>query len=88
MKIESLAHVLVECRGMDLVLSSMPFNMQWVDSLATIWTLFRKLKDSLSPELFLTSLVVCWKVWDIRNSETYGGSRGFPPDIVEWASNF
>lgn len=77
-KMESLAHVLLECRGMDGVWSSKPFNMQWVDSQATMWTIFKKLKDSLPTELFLTSLVVCWKVWEMRNLDLHGETRSFP----------
>lgn len=34
------------------------------------------------------SLVVCWKVWDVRNSEVHGETRGFPPDVVSWAKEF
>lgn len=56
--------------------------------MSVIWNILQNLRQSLSPELFLVSLVVCWKVWDVRNGEVHGGERGFPPDLVAWGSDF
>lgn len=53
---------------MDGVWRSDLFNFQWMGPQATMWMIFKKLKESLPEDLFLTSLVVCWKTWDARNS--------------------
>lgn len=31
---------------------------------------------------------MCWKVWEVRNLEVHGDARGFPPNVVAWATAF
>lgn len=53
-----------------------------------MWTIFRLLKALLTPQLFLVALVVCWKVWSLRNLEIHDSEHGFPLDVVQWASDY
>lgn len=85
---ETTAHTLMECRGLKEIWSGAPFFLPRVDRNATMWTIFAHLKDCLPRELFLLGLVLCWKVWAIRNDQLHGSNSGFPMDVVGWCSEF
>lgn len=55
-----------------------PFHLFPVDSYESMWSILHWLNRSLKPELYLVSLVVCWKIWEVRNLEVHGETRGFP----------
>lgn len=87
-EVETLAHVLFSCRGMKEVWSESPFFLSGFDLYGSMWSLFQFMRNSLNPELFLVSLVVCWKIWEGRNMEVHGDNHGFPSDIVAWSKAF
>lgn len=82
---ETLAHVLMECRGVYGVWSRPPFNVQPVTSCESMRSIFSKLNNSLSYDLFLVALVLCWKIWDMRNKQLYG-EKAFLKDF--WLAKF
>lgn len=40
---------------------------------------FCSVNSHLLEELFLVALVICWKIWEVKNSEVHGSTEGFPP---------
>lgn len=54
----------------------------------TMWHIFRVLRSHLEGEYFLIALVICWKLWDIRNAEVHGNEAHCPPNLVRWATDF
>lgn len=87
-ELETISHVLVHCRGLRYLWSSAPFQITPVANHESFWSLYQKWKTSLSKEMFLVALVICWKVWDIRNKEIHGVEEGFTGDLVVWASEY
>lgn len=87
-EVESLHHVFMVCRGMRDIWRSHPVNISTLGPQVSMLSIFLEMRRLLSPELFLVSLVVCWKAWEIRNGEVHRDGRGFPPDLVSWATNF
>lgn len=84
--VESISDVLMQCRGMSEIWSRTPFNLPVLDPQAPMCSIFQWLKEKLLPDLFHIGLVVCWKVWKMRNLEFLGEDR--PPDVVAWATAF
>lgn len=87
-KVETTNHVLMECRGMREIWKHCPFNLPVTDSHTSMWQLFQMFKRSLQPDLFLVGLVICWKVWEVRNLELHGDPHGFPSNVYRWSSEF
>lgn len=87
-KMETLAHVLMECRGVREIWASEPFSLPQTNSHEPMWSLIHLLKRSVSQELFLVGLVTWWKIWDVRNKELYGTVDGFPADLVGWSTEY
>lgn len=86
-KIETTAHVLMECRGLrDLWWSE--FQVSQVDIHDSPLKLFKRLMKELSRDDLLVEMVVWSKTWEIRNTEVHGGDIRAPPDLVTWAREF
>lgn len=47
-----------------------------------MWLILRAIKGQFSKELFLVVVVICWKIWEVQNSEMHGLEEGFPSDLV------
>lgn len=87
-EMETISHVLMECRGLRDLWSSDPFSLPMVNSQDSMWYIFCLLRRSVSEDLFLVGLVIWWKVWDMRNKELHGIEVGFPSDLVKWATEY
>lgn len=83
--LETVSHVFMHCRGMREIWRNDPFFISPTGSHENFWNIFLKLKQSLSKDLLLVGLTMCWKAWDIRNKELHGADNGFPGDLVGWA---
>lgn len=59
-----------------------------IDTFDSMWEVLQNLKRSLPSDLYLVSLVMCWKIWEDRNLEVHGHARGFPLDLVAWLSAY
>lgn len=70
--VETVAHALMECRGLQEIWREEPFSLPQIDPHASMWALFQLLKRSHSPDRFHVSLVLCWKIWEGRNLEVHG----------------
>lgn len=57
-----------------------------IDTFDSMWEVLQNLKRSLPSDLYLVSLVMCWKIWEDMNLEVHGYARGFPSDLVAWLS--
>lgn len=53
-----------------------------------MWAIFSHLKSSLSHDTLLLGLVLCWKVWGVRNEQVHGSNAGFPANVVDWCKEF
>lgn len=87
-KLETMAHILMECRGRKEIWSSTPFQVPQWNSHDRVWLLFRRMKDALPHEELLVGLVIWWKSWEIRNKEIYGVEEGVPSDVVQWSREY
>lgn len=87
-EVETIGHVLMDCRGMREFWQQQPFNLPGLERHTSMWSIYQLLKMRLQSDLFLVSLVICWKVWEVRNLETHGDSRGFPSDVLRWSSEY
>lgn len=85
---ETLMHVLTQCRGMDGIWKSQPFNLPNINPQDSMWTFFHLLRFSLDEDVFLLALVVCWKCWEIRNKDMHRSLLAIPPDIVLWSQRY
>lgn len=86
--IESLSHALFECRGSQFLWSSSPFHLEPFEPHVSMWAILEHLRKVLSQDLFLDALVVCWKIWELRNKELHGELDDIPRDIVSWSKEF
>lgn len=80
-------HVFTQCRGMEGIWNSQPFNLPAIDPQGSMWAFFHSLRFSLDEDDFLLALVVCWKSWEIRNKDVHHSPYDIPPDIVLWCKN-
>lgn len=87
-ELETIAHVLTQCRGLRQIWSNPPFSLQPADTHESFWSLYLRFKRSLPQEQVIIGLVIWWKTWDVRNKEVHGVDEGFPPDLVDWARNY
>lgn len=87
-KAESIAHSLFECPGFRELWNEEPFKIGSIDTQCSMWAILEVLRRSLSAELFLDAMVLCWKLWEIRNNELHGSLDDSPGDSVAWASDF
>lgn len=85
---ESISHVLTKCRGMRAIWSDHPFSLPPFDQGSSMWTIYGKLKKLLSLELFEVAVVLCWKIWEIRNQQLHGAETNSTTDIVKWCSSY
>lgn len=78
--LETMAHVLMECRGCEEIWSNPPFKVP-------SWDIHdaKGMRESLPYNEFLVGLVIWWKMWDIRNKEVHGAPEDIPSDVVEWS---
>lgn len=86
--LETSFHVFLECRGVAGIWRGEPFNLPEMDANASMWTIFSIMKARLSKEWLLVAVVICWKIWHVRNNEVHGGTEGFPSDLLLWAKEF
>lgn len=84
-ELETMAHVLMECRGRKEIWLNPPFDVPSWDKHDSVWLLFKRMKKTLPIDEFLVGLVIWWKSWDIRNTEVHGGHGDIPTDVVEWS---
>lgn len=85
---ETIIHAIMRCRGLPEIWSEEPFFLPQMENRDSMWILIQALKKSLSSDLFLISLVVCWKLWEGRNLDVHGEERSFPADVVSWSKAF
>lgn len=87
-KVETSAHVLLKCRGLEEVWRSPGFCIPEIDERATPWMLFNHMEAHLAPDNFLIDMVIWWKVWELRNKEVHGVMDGLCSDLVSWSRDF
>lgn len=85
---ETTFYVFMECRGVAEIWRAQPFRLPEVDAHASMWMIFSVMKTHLAKEWLLVAVVICWKIWQVRNSEVHGGEESFPSDLVAWANEF
>lgn len=88
LEVESTTHVLFVCREFQEVWTGQPFNLGSFDPQETMWAVLEVLKKRLLQELFLDAIILCWKIWEIRNKEIHGSMEDLPTDIMTWVRDF
>lgn len=87
-EVESLAHTLFVCRDSEQIWSSDPFNLPSFPTQTSMWEIMAVLRRLLSPELFLDAVVICWNIWEVRNTELHGSLEELPGNIATWAREY
>lgn len=85
---ETTFHVFMKCKGVGDIWRLAPFHLLMPVCHVQMWLILRAMKGQFSEELFLVAVVICWKIWEVQNSELHGLEEGFPSDLVLWAQEF
>lgn len=86
-ELETTAHVLMVCRGLNQIWEGPPFGLPEVETHISPWALLQMFKHKLANEDFLVAMVVWWKAWEMRNKEVFG-EEIVQQDILGWAKKY
>ncbi|XP_012852902.1 PREDICTED: uncharacterized protein LOC105972486 [Erythranthe guttata] len=81
-------HVVLGCRSILQLWLGSPFYLKLNGEFPSFWTWLQFLKMSLSNDNFLLAVVVCWKLWDLRNNIIHGESGFRVDELVPWFKSY
>lgn len=83
---ETSMHIFRECRGMNEVWESPPFNLSHFESRMSFWAWLHVLRKECDQATFLLAMIVLWRAWETRNREIHNSHEFESADIVTWST--
>ncbi|XP_012857529.1 PREDICTED: uncharacterized protein LOC105976816 [Erythranthe guttata] len=85
-KPETTLYAIFGCEGVRQLWKQAPFHLSHFDDGNPFWSWLEYLEQTLAKEYFLLAVVVCWKVWEMRNRQLHGEECFKLADIIGWCS--